>query len=147
MAIDAIAAANSAKSTIATQSATAAAGSASTNSAAALDYNAFLKLLIAQLENQDPMEPMKSSDYVAQLATFSQVEKSIEMNNRLEQLLTSSQLTQAEGLIGRNIVSADGQTTGTVAAARIVSNGVVAVLTNGQEVPIGPGVTVSGQPT
>jgi flagellar basal-body rod modification protein FlgD len=112
-----------------------------------LDYNAFLKLLIAQLENQDPMEPMKSSDYVAQLATFSQVEQSIATNQSLKSLLTSSQLTLAEGLIGRTIVSADGVTIGKVQSARITADGVVAVLTNGTEVKVEPGVTIKGDKT
>ena len=42
-----------------------------------LDYNSFLKLLIAQLQNQDPSQPMDSTAFVAQLASFSQVEQSI----------------------------------------------------------------------
>lgn len=112
--------------------------------AAKLDYNAFLQLLIAQMKNQDPMEPMKSSDYVAQLATFSQVEKSVQMNDRLGALLTSSQLGQAEGLIGRTITSADGSISGVAASARIGSDGVVAVLADGQELTIAAGVTISG---
>ena len=45
-----------------------------------MDYNAFLKLLIAQMKNQDPTEPMTSTQYMAQFATFSQVEQSIKTN-------------------------------------------------------------------
>ncbi|MBN2803656.1 MAG: hypothetical protein JXR91_11215 [Deltaproteobacteria bacterium] len=40
-----------------------------------IDKNAFLKLLMAQLQNQDPMEPMSNSDFVAQMAQFSSVEQ------------------------------------------------------------------------
>src|SRR5690606_6483665 len=65
-----------------------------------LDYNAFLHLLIAQMRNQDPMEPMKSSDYVAQLATFSQVEKTIQTNERIAALLNTNNLQLAESLVG-----------------------------------------------
>lgn len=119
------------------------AGQAATG-AASLDYNAFLKLLIAQMKNQDPTEPMKSSDYVAQLATFSQVEKSVQMNDRLAALLTSSQLTQATGLIGRTVTSGDGAISGVATSARIGSDGVVAVLSNGLELAIADGVTISG---
>ena len=57
-----------------------------------VDYNSFLKLLLAEMKNQDPLNPMKGSEYVAQLATFSQVEKSVQINDRLGALLTSSQL-------------------------------------------------------
>jgi flagellar basal-body rod modification protein FlgD len=111
---------------------------------AALDYNAFLKLLIAQMQNQDPLEPMKSSDYVAQLATFSQVEKSVEMNTRLSEVLSAVQMQQAGDLIGQTITSEDGETTGTVASAKIADGSVVAVLADGKEVKMTPGVLVGG---
>lgn len=115
---------------------------AAESSSTALDYNAFLKLLIAQMQNQDPLEPMKSSDYVAQLATFSQVEKSVEMNKRLGAVLSAVQMQQAGALIGQKLTSADGTVEGTVGSARIVNDGVVAVLTDGREITMGPGVIV-----
>ncbi len=133
--------------TVASRSGTTAAADATkqnTTGAASLDYNAFLKLLIAQMKNQDPMEPMKSSDYVAQLATFSQVEKAVQMNDRLGALLTLSQLGQAEGLIGRTVTSADGTISGVAASAKIVADGVVAVLSDGRELQITQGVIISG---
>lgn len=108
-----------------------------------LDYDSFLKLLIAQMQNQDPLEPMNSSDYVAQLATFSQVEQTVQSNGRLADLLTSSRLTQAEGLIGRTVTSADGTVSGAVVSARIEGDGVIAVLDGGREVRIEDGVAVS----
>ena len=52
-----------------------------------LDYNAFLKLLIAQMKNQDPTKPMDSTAFMAQLATFSQVEQSVSTNTKLDSLL------------------------------------------------------------
>jgi flagellar basal-body rod modification protein FlgD len=121
------------------------AGSAASG-AGQLDYDAFLKLLIAQMQNQDPMEPMKSSDYVAQLATFSQVEKSVQINARLGELLSVARLQQAEGLVGRTLTSQDGTVSGTVAAARVVGTDVVAVLTSGREVTLASGMTVSQGP-
>lgn len=120
---------------------------ATESSSTALDYNAFLKLLIAQMQNQDPLEPMKSSDYVAQLATFSQVEKSVEMNNRLSAVLAAVQMQQAGALIGQKLTSADGTVEGTVDSARIVNDGVVAILTDGREIAMGPGVVVGGGST
>ena len=129
--------------TAASQAGTADATKQAATGAASLDYNAFLKLLIAQMKNQDPMEPMKSSDYVAQLATFSQVEKSVQMNDRLGALLTSSQLGQAEGLIGRTVTSADGSVSGVATSAKIGADGVIAILGDGRELPMVQGVTVS----
>jgi flagellar hook assembly protein FlgD len=48
-----------------------------TASAPSVDYGAFLQLLVAQLKNQDPSKPMDSTQYMAQLASFSQVEQTI----------------------------------------------------------------------
>ena len=52
-----------------------------------VDYQAFLRLLVAEMKNQDPTSPMESTDYVAQLATFSQVEQSVQANAKLDQIL------------------------------------------------------------
>jgi flagellar basal-body rod modification protein FlgD len=111
-------------------------------SAAALDYDTFLKLLIAQMKNQDPTKPMDSTEYVAQLATFSQVEQSIQTNARLDSLLTSSALSLAEGLIGRTVTSPSGETTGTVVSVRITSDGPIATLEDGTTMTIGDGVVI-----
>ena len=108
----------------------------------AVDYQSFLKLLIAEMKNQDPTKPMDSTQYVAQLATFSQVEQSVQTNTKLDQIMQSSALSQADALIGRSITSADGNTTGTVASVRLASSGLIAVLLNGTEVAVGPGVSV-----
>ncbi|SDA70400.1 flagellar hook assembly protein FlgD [Mesorhizobium qingshengii] len=108
----------------------------------AVDYQSFLKLLIAEMKNQDPTKPMDSTQYVAQLATFSQVEQSVQTNTKLDQIMQSSALSQADALIGRSITSADGKTTGTVASVTLASNGLIAVLQDGTQVPVGAGVSI-----
>ena len=108
----------------------------------AVDYQSFLKLLIAEMKNQDPTKPMDSTQYVAQLATFSQVEQSVQTNSKLDQIMQSSALSQADALIGRSITSADGKTTGTVASVKLASSGLIAVLQDGTEVPVGAGVSI-----
>lgn len=116
--------------------------SKSTGSKTQVDYQSFLKLLMAQMKNQDPTKPMESTEYVAQLATFSQVEQSVQMNARLDQILQSSALAQADALIGRNITSADGKTSGTVTEVRLAKDGVTAVLSDGKTVAVVAGVKV-----
>jgi len=111
-----------------------------------VDYQSFLKLLTAQMKNQDPTSPMESTDYVAQLATFSQVEQSVQMNSKLEQLMQSSAMSQADALIGREITSADGKTTGVVQEVRLKADGLVAVLASGSQVVVQPGVVVKAAP-
>ncbi|OBQ77976.1 flagellar hook assembly protein FlgD [Mesorhizobium sp. WSM3873] len=108
----------------------------------AVDYQSFLKLLIAEMKNQDPTKPMDSTEYVAQLATFSQVEQSVQTNSKLDQIMQSSALSQADALIGRSITAADGKTTGTVVSVKLASSGLIAVLQDGTEVPVGAGVSI-----
>ena len=108
----------------------------------AVDYQSFLKLLIAEMKNQDPTKPMDSTAYVAQLATFSQVEQSVQTNTKLDQIMSSSALSQADAIIGRNITSADGKTSGTVASVTLASSGLIAVLQDGTQVPVGAGVSI-----
>ncbi len=112
--------------------------------AASLDYNAFLRLLVAEMKNQDPTKPNDATQYMSQLASFSNVEQAIKTNNKLDALLTTSALSQAESLIGRTITSGDGAISGTVTAIKIISGGAVAMLEGDKQIPIGPGVVVSG---
>ncbi|QPC85408.1 flagellar hook assembly protein FlgD [Mesorhizobium sp. NBSH29] len=107
-----------------------------------VDYDSFLKLLVAEMKNQDPTSPMESTDYVAQLATFSQVEQSVQVNRKLDQILQASSLAQADALIGRDITSADGKMSGTVMEVKLKADGIVAILAGGKEVPITPGVSI-----
>lgn len=112
-------------------------------SASSLDYNAFLKLFIAQLNNQDPTQPMDSSQFVAQLATFSQVEQAYSTNTKLDSLLTSQSLSIADAAIGHTVTSGDGETSGVVASVKITSDGPLATLDNGDTLILGSGVTIS----
>lgn len=107
-----------------------------------MDYNAFLKLLIAQLKNQDPTEPMDNTQFVAQLATFSQVEQSISGNKKLDSLLTSSSLSIADAVIGHTVTSPDGKTTGVVKAVVITPDGPVAQLESDEYLFLGNGIIV-----
>ena len=136
-------AATSAASAAATNTATSAASS-TTKTQKTLDYDAFLKLFMAQLKHQDPTNPPDSSAFVAQLANFSNVEQSIRTNSKLDALMTLSALSQADNLIGRTVTSADGATSGKVTALRAISGGgAVAVLEGGREVTLGEGVKVT----
>ncbi len=110
--------------------------------ASTVSYDNFLKLLLAQMKNQDPTEPMKSTDYMAQLATFSQVEQTVKSNSKLDALLASSALSQADSVIGRTVTSADGTVSGKVESVRIYSDGAVAELVGGKKVILGPGVSI-----
>lgn len=107
-----------------------------------LDYNDFLKLLLAQMQNQDPLKPMDSTEYVSQLATFSNVEQALKQNAKLDQLLITSNIAQANGVVGKTITSSDGSITGQVASVKIDAQGATAQLTDGRTVELTSGVTI-----
>ena len=71
-----------------------------------LDKEAFLQLLVTQMKYQDPLEPTDNTEYVSQLATFSELEQ---MTN----LVASSDLTRASQLVGQYVTIKDkNETTG-----------------------------------
>jgi flagellar basal-body rod modification protein FlgD len=81
-------------------------GAAADKAALTENFDDFLKLLTTQLQYQDPLEPMDSTEFVNQLTQFTQVEQSIKSNSQLEQLLalqSANQSVQAIGFIGRTI--------------------------------------------
>ncbi|MGV6872327.1 flagellar hook capping FlgD N-terminal domain-containing protein [Pseudochelatococcus sp. B33] len=119
-----------------------------------LDHEAFLRLFVEQLKNQDPTAPLDATQSLAQLATFSQVEQSVATNEKLDSLLTAQwlsldalltaqSLSQANSLIGRTLTSADGTVSGEVVSVQVAEDGTHATLADGQTVLVGMGVTVS----
>jgi flagellar basal-body rod modification protein FlgD len=111
-----------------------------------VDYNTFLQLLITEMKNQDPTNPTDPTQFVGQFAQLSQVEQAVQTNQKLDSLLSSSALSQADGLIGRNASYTDsnGSTVaGTIASVSINSNGAVATLEDGTRIPVGAGLTIS----
>lgn len=66
----------------------AAAGKVSEQSVISSDFDTFLKMLTAQVRNQDPLDPMDSADFSTQLATFSGVEQQVKTNDLLKSLGT-----------------------------------------------------------
>jgi flagellar basal-body rod modification protein FlgD len=65
-----------------------------------LGQEAFLKLLVAQLKNQDPLNPQENYEFVAQLAQFSSLEQSIGINDRLDALALQNQGMQNSQIVG-----------------------------------------------
>ncbi|MBX5139991.1 flagellar hook assembly protein FlgD [Rhizobium lentis] len=119
--------------------------SSSTQSKATLNYDNFLQLLIAQMKNQDPTDPMDASEQVAQLATFSQVEQTIQTNTKLDTLLASSSLTQASSYVGKYMESADGTVKGVIDSVKVYSDGIIATTTDGDKILVQAGITVADE--
>jgi len=76
---------------------------ATKNRAISSDFETFLKMLTTQMQNQDPLKPIESSDYAVQLATFSGVEQQVRTNDLLASLgqqLGGTGLAQLAGWVG-----------------------------------------------
>ncbi len=63
------------------------------------DLKTFLTLFLAQLKNQNPLEPQDSSEFTKQIADLSSVEQAIATNEKLDQLIASQNVNDAAGLV------------------------------------------------
>jgi flagellar basal-body rod modification protein FlgD len=70
---------------------------------AALDQEDFIRLFLAQLSFQDPLEPVNNQEFLVQLAQFTNLDQTRQMNERLESLLTFQGASQSVGLIGKTV--------------------------------------------
>ena len=120
--------------------------SATSGSAITADYNTFLQLLITQLRNQDPTSPVDNTEQIAQLASFSAVEQQTQTNAKLDLLLTYSGIDQASSMVGKQITSADGETTGVVTSIYLTEAGLIAKLADDTLVPIISGIQIGEAP-
>ena len=98
----------------------------------------FLKLLIAQLTNQDPLDPLKDKDFIAQMAQFSALEQQTNMAKGIE-TLTKLSLSSAVGYVGRTVgyTGEDGSAkAGTVQYVEFKDSKVVLQLADGTSLPL-----------
>jgi flagellar basal-body rod modification protein FlgD len=114
----------------------------STNTASDLQMN-YMTLLVAQLQNQNPLEPMDNQDMSAQLAQFSQLEQLESMNSSFGMVLDSVQRSYASSLIGKEVsftaTASDGTQealTGVVEEVALGSSGDISLVVDGREVDL-----------
>ncbi len=68
-----------------------------------LGKDEFLKLLVAQLSHQDPLEPMKDQEFIAQMAQFSALEQMMQINNNILKMNKTSDFNKAFFFLGKNV--------------------------------------------
>ncbi|MEK3764992.1 flagellar hook assembly protein FlgD [Solibacillus sp. FSL K6-4121] len=119
----------------------------------ALGKDAFLKILITQLQNQDPTSPMDDKEFISQMAQFSSLEQMQNMTKAMENLLASQEQTQMMNystFVGKDVkwheltdkVDADNKPiynegTGSIKELKFVKGEAVFVLTDGKEIKPG----------
>lgn len=99
-----------------------------------LGQDDFLKLVVAQLTSQDPLNPQKDTEFIAQMAQFSQLEQAKTMQNDIAGLRSDQAFLQANALLGRGVELQDAQgaiTRGTVTSVQF-SGGTPMIVVNGQ---------------
>lgn len=117
-----------------TPAATAASAATTTGSAAVptnpkgeLGKNDFLKLMVAQLQAQNPLEPSNGTEYISELAQFSQLEQTTNIAQSSSQTVVAQQIAQAVALIGHTVTYTDPSTgathTGAAQSVEITSGG------------------------
>jgi flagellar basal-body rod modification protein FlgD len=102
----------------------------------------FLKLLVTQLQHQDPTKPMEDREFIAQMAQFSSLEQMLNMNNSMEKFVSNLSFQGSYDLLGREVsvetLGADGEmgvVSGTVDAVSRNETGAMVTI-NGQKYPI-----------
>lgn len=121
-----------------------------------LDKDAFMKLLVSQLQNQDPFQPTDNQAFIAQLAEFSSLEQMEELNDNIVGLALlqqgnalMDQLTNSGALIGQSVSYVDPTTqeelTGLVSSVKI-EDGLAVLLIDGKDVPLQNVTEITGAP-
>lgn len=122
------------------------------SSSNSLGKDAFLKLLVAQLKYQDPTSPTDSSQFMAQTAQFTQVEKLEEIAAAVAQSVTAQAVFGANSLVGRTVswLGTDGKTevSGVVTSASFTTAGpILNIGTDGTQIGMGDITAVRTTPT
>ena len=101
-----------AASTAATPSAATAASGTNALQSLTSNYQTFLKMLMTQLQNQDPSNPMNTDQFTTELVQFSSVEQQIQTNTSLSQLISlgqASQMLQTSSILGHSVTATSNQ--------------------------------------
>lgn len=98
--------------------------STTTLQANGLGMDDFLKILLTQLTFQDPLKPMDNQEFMAQMAQFTSLEQTQQLNSKLDALLSTQAALQSVGLLGRtvDVATETGTVTGTVASLSLAGD-------------------------
>jgi flagellar basal-body rod modification protein FlgD len=112
-------------------------------SKASLNYDSFLKLLLQQLKSQDPTSPVDQKETLAQLASFSNVEQTIKLNQKLDTMLNQQRVFDASSIIGKHVESLTNATAGKVSSVEVLQGKIFAVLDTGAKLELSNDLRIS----
>jgi flagellar basal-body rod modification protein FlgD len=95
----------------------------------------FIKMMITQLQNQDPLEPAKNQELLAQMSQIGQLQSSTTLQESLKGMVLQNQIGSASSLIGKTVQGLDGQddpVTGLVNSVKVGADGVSLELDSGK---------------
>jgi flagellar basal-body rod modification protein FlgD len=114
--------------------------------ASGVSMDAFLQLLVTQLRNQDPLEPMSNEDFLTQLAQFQSLDEQMKATASTRSLLLAQSLASASALVGKTVTAVQEgyEITGRVDKV-VVLDGQVNLVINGLAVTLEEVIEVSGE--
>lgn len=100
----------------------------------------FLKLMVTQLKNQNPLDPMDNKEFISQTAQFTSLEQMSNVNTNMKELLNMQKLTQVSGLVGKEVKALNSNSgekiTGKVEKVKMADSGPKLII-NGNEYDMG----------
>ena len=119
------------------------------SSRARMTQDQFLKMLIGQLQNQDPMEPMDNGQFLDQVMQMQQLQTSASLSDGISGLLKFQTLATASGMIGKTVqgIGEDGRNVNGVVEKVTMDSGDVRLIVGGVPMQLGNVTTVVAAPT
>ncbi len=99
----------------------------------------FIKMMVTQLQNQDPLEPAKNQELLAQMSQIGQLQSATSLQETLKGVVTQNQIGAAAGLMGKKVEGLDTEddpVDGIVTSVRVEADGVSLELDNGKSLPL-----------
>jgi flagellar basal-body rod modification protein FlgD len=120
------------------------------NKSFALKTEDFIKMMITQLQNQDPLEPAKNQELLAQMSQIGQLQSQTQLTDSLKSMVLQNNLGAAGNLIGKQVQGTDDKgaaVTGLVNSVRVENGSVFLELDNGKSLDLTKVQTIATGPT